>query len=137
MLRIDNHVFSLIRYPVQSDLFPLVIRCQHVIEGHDCHIFADVFCWDRILIPGVGDEAVFLYPSQVDFVDDVLPKKGFRPSFFNRSKGTSLVVVCTFSLTLLHQAMACPFRSARLLYLIPTMKLSRANCTVRSTFPLV
>ena len=29
-------IVSLARYPVQSDLRPLVIRCQHVIEGHDC-----------------------------------------------------------------------------------------------------
>ena len=28
-------------------------------------------------------------------------------------------------------------QSAKLLYLIPTMKLSRTNCTVRSTFPFV
>ena len=32
---------------------------------------------------------------------------------------------------------SCPFKSARLLYLIPTMKLSRTNCTVRSTFSFV
>ena len=41
-------------------------------------------------------------------------------------------VAWTLPLTLLHQARACPFKSARLLYLRPTMKLSRTNCTVRS-----
>lgn len=60
--------------------------------------------------------------------------RGLSPSFFSRSKGTSLVVAWTLPLTLLHQAKAYPFRSARELYLIPTMKLSRTNCTVRSTF---
>ena len=43
----------------------------------------------------------------------------------------------TLPLTLLHQARACPFKSARLLYLIPTMKLSLTNCTICSTFPFV
>ena len=63
--------------------------------------------------------------------------RGFKPSFFSRSKGISLVVAWTLPLTLLHHARACPLRSARLLYLIPIMKLSRTNCTVRSTFPFV
>ena len=53
MLRVDDHVFSLIRYPVQSDLLPLIIRCQHVIEGHDCHIFADVLRRYGVLISEV------------------------------------------------------------------------------------
>ena len=46
-------------------------------------------------------------------------ERGLRPSFFNRSKGISLVVAWTLPLTLLHQAKACPLRSAKLLYLIP------------------
>ena len=54
-------------------------------------------------------------------------ERGLSPSFFNRSKGISLVVAWTLPLTLLHQARACPFKSARELYLIPTMKLSRTN----------
>ena len=87
MLRIDNHVLPLVRYPVQSDLLPLVICCQHVIEGHDCHIFADVLRWHGVLIAGVGDEAVFLYPPQVDLIDDVLPRKGVQPLFLQPLKG--------------------------------------------------
>ena len=46
-------IVSLVRYPMQSNLLPLVIRCQHVIEGHDCHIFADVLRWHGVLIAGV------------------------------------------------------------------------------------
>ena len=62
---------------------------------------------------------------------------------FSPQAETELSALCAdavawmFPLTLLHQAKACPFKSARLLYLIPTIKLSLTNCTVRSTFPLV
>ena len=46
---------------------------QHTVEGYDCHIFADVLRRHGVLVSGIGDEAVFLYPAQVDFVHDVLP----------------------------------------------------------------
>lgn len=92
MLRIDNHVLPLIRYSVQSDLLPLIVGRQHTVEGYDCHIFADILRWHGVLIAGVGDEAVFLYPPQVDFVDDVLTGKRVQALFFSRSKGISLVV---------------------------------------------
>ena len=59
VLRIDNHVLFLIRYPVQSDLLSLIVGGQHTVEGYDCHIFADVLRWHGVLISGVGDEAVF------------------------------------------------------------------------------
>ena len=36
-----------------------------------------------------------------------------------------------------YHARVCPFKSARELHLIPTMKSSRTNSTVRSTFPFV
>ena len=72
MLRIDNHVLPLIRYSVQSDLLAFIVGRQHTVEGYDCHIFADVLRWHGVLISGVRDEAVFLYPPEVDFVDDVL-----------------------------------------------------------------
>src|SRR5690606_40116137 len=64
-------------------------------------------------------------------------ERGFNPSFFSLSKGISPVVAWIFPLTLLHQAIACPLRSSNELYFIPTMKLSRTNRTVRSTFPFV
>ena len=35
----------------------------------------------------VRDEAVFLHPSQVDLVDDVLPRKGVQPLFLQPFKG--------------------------------------------------
>ena len=73
MLRIDNHIFFLIRYPVQSYLLSLIVGSQHTVEGYDCHIFADVLRRHGVLVSGIGDEAVFLYPAQVDFVHDVLP----------------------------------------------------------------
>ena len=48
-------------------------RCgRHVVEGHDCHILADVLRGDRVLIAGIADEAVFLYPAKIDFFDDIL-----------------------------------------------------------------
>ncbi|MEY8335289.1 tyrosine-type recombinase/integrase [Lachnospiraceae bacterium 47-T17] len=34
MLRIDNHIFFLIRYPVQSDLFSLIAGSQHTTATH-------------------------------------------------------------------------------------------------------
>ena len=39
----------------------------------DCHILADVLCGNRVLIAGIADEAVFLYPAEIDFVDDIFP----------------------------------------------------------------
>ena len=73
VLWIDNHILFLIRYSVQGYLLSLIVGSQHTVEGHDCHIFANVFRWHGVLIPGIGDEAVFLYPAQVDSIDDVLP----------------------------------------------------------------
>ena len=72
MLGIDDHILFLIRYPMQSDLLPLVVCGQHVVEGHDCHILADVLRGNRVLIAGIADEAVFLYPAKIDFFDDIL-----------------------------------------------------------------
>lgn len=72
MLGIDDHILFLIRYPMQSDLLSLVVCGQHVVEGHDCHILADVLRGDRVLIAGIADEAVFLYPAKIDFFDDIL-----------------------------------------------------------------
>ena len=43
-------ILFLIRYPVQSNLLSLVVCGQHVVEGHDCHILADVLCGNRVLI---------------------------------------------------------------------------------------
>lgn len=71
MLGIDDHILFLIRYPVQSDLLSLVVCGQHVVEGHDCHILADILCGNRVLIAGIADEAVFLYPAKINFVDDI------------------------------------------------------------------
>ena len=71
MLGIDDHILFLIRYPVQSNLLSLVVCGQHVVEGHDCHILADVLCGNRVLIAGIADEAVFLYPAKINFVDDI------------------------------------------------------------------
>ena len=68
---VGNHVLSLIRYPVQSDLFSLVICRQRILEGHHCHIFAHILRRHGVLISGVGDEAVFLYSAQIDPVNDV------------------------------------------------------------------
>ncbi len=68
---------------------------------------------------------------------DVFPEEKTRALLFQPLKGNLIGVAWTFPLTLLHQARACPFKSARLLYLIPTMKLSRTNYTVRSAFPFV
>ena len=50
-------------------------------------IFADVLRWHGVLIPGVGDEAVFLYPPQVNFVDDVLAGEGAQTLLFQPLKG--------------------------------------------------
>nr|WP_325307947.1 hypothetical protein [uncultured Oscillibacter sp.] len=72
---------------MQSDLLALVICSQHAVEGHDCHIFADVLRWHGVLIPGVGDEAVFLYPPEIDLVDDVLTGKRTQPLFLQPLKG--------------------------------------------------
>ena len=71
MLRIDDHIFFLIRYAVQGDLFSFVVGGEQIVQCYDCHIFAGVFRWDGVLITGVGDEAVFLYPAQVNFIDDI------------------------------------------------------------------
>ena len=71
VLGIDDHILFLIRYPVQSNLLSLVVCGQHVVEGYDCHILADVLCGDRVLVAGIADEAVFLYPAKIDFVDDI------------------------------------------------------------------
>ena len=45
-----------------------------VVEKH--HIFAEVLRWHGVLISGVGDETAFLYPPQIDLVDDVLTLDG-------------------------------------------------------------
>ena len=105
VLGIDDHVFFLIGYSVQGNLLSFVVG-EHVVERYDCHIFAGVFRWHGILITAVGDEAVFLHPAQIDFVDDILAFQRVQALFFNLSKGISFVVACTFPLTLLHQARA-------------------------------
>ncbi len=66
-------------------------------------------------------------------------ERGLSLSFFNRSKGISLVVAWTFPLPpYCSQARACPFKSARLLYLNPHHKfISDQDCTVRLYFPFV
>ena len=73
MLGIDGHILFLIRYPMQSNLLSLIVGGQHTVEGHDCHILADILCGNRVLIAGIADEAVFLYPAEIDFVDDIFP----------------------------------------------------------------
>ena len=67
VLVIDDDILFLIRYPMQSDLLPLVICGQHAVEG-----LADILCGNRVLVAGIADEAVFLYPAKINFVDDIL-----------------------------------------------------------------
>ena len=71
MLGIDDRILFLIRYPMQSDLLSLIVGGQHTVEGHDCHILADILCGNRVLITGIADEEVFLYPAKINFVDDI------------------------------------------------------------------
>ena len=78
-----------------------------------------------------------MYPAQIDFVDDVLTFQGVQSLFFQPlerdlvGRGVNFAVdfVAGGELAarpreapLGAQARACPFRSARELYLIPTMK---------------
>jgi len=56
---------------VQSNLLSLVICGQHVVEAHDCHVFADIFRWYGILDAGIADEAVVFYPAKINFVNDI------------------------------------------------------------------
>lgn len=124
----------------------LVICCQHIIKDHDFLIgtnFAPLATSFRTWL------ALLRYPSSPNrnyFV-------GFRFGFAMRTKTKSQpseagailkesalcadTVACTLPLTSSHQARACPLKSARLLHLIPAMKLSRTNCTVYSAFPFV
>ena len=32
---------------------------------------ADILCGNRVLVAGIADEAVFLYPAKINFVDDI------------------------------------------------------------------
>ena len=82
---------------------------QHTVEGYDCHIFADVLRWHGVLISGVRDEAVFLYSSQVDLVDDMLSGEGAQPLLFQPLKGNLVGGGMNF---------AMPFRS-------PTISVER------------
>ena len=83
MLGIDDHILFLLRYPMQSTLLSLIVGGQHTVEGHDCHILADILCGNRVLIAGIADEAVFLYPAEIDFVDDILTFQRAQALFFS------------------------------------------------------
>lgn len=50
---IDDHVFFLIGYSVQGNLLSFLVGGEHIVQGDDCHIFADVFRWHGILITAV------------------------------------------------------------------------------------
>ena len=63
MMSVDDHVFLLIRYPVQGNLLSPVISGKHIVQRDDCHILPGVFRGHGVLIAGVADEAVFLYPA--------------------------------------------------------------------------
>ena len=79
-----------------------------------------------------------MYPAQIDFVDDVLALKRAQSLFFQTLERDLVGGGVDFAVDLVTggelaarpreaplgaQARACPFRSARELYLIPTMKL--------------
>lgn len=57
---------------MDGDLFTVMVSAEHVVHRYDCHILADIFCWNGILIAGKADEAVFLYPAKIDFIYDIL-----------------------------------------------------------------
>ena len=87
MLVIDDDILFLIRYPMQSDLLPLVVCGQHVVEGHDCHILADILCGNRVLVAGIADEAIFLRARYYSFVDDIFAFERAHILFFQSFKG--------------------------------------------------
>ncbi len=53
-------------------MFTVMVSAEHVVHCYDCHILADIFCGNGILIAGKADEAVFLHPAKVHFLYDVL-----------------------------------------------------------------
>lgn len=44
-------------------LYPFINNFTHSVTPPDCHILANVFCWNRIFITGIADEAVFFNSS--------------------------------------------------------------------------
>ncbi len=72
-ITIEGLFTIVLRTGVNEGKYSLIVGSQHTVEGYDCHIFADVLRRHGVLVSGIGDEAVFLYPAQVDFVHDVLP----------------------------------------------------------------
>ena len=81
MMGIDDHVFLLVRYSVQGNLLSFVVGGEHIVRD-DCHIASGVFRWHGILITAVRDEAVFLYPSKINFVDDIFTLQRVKVLFF-------------------------------------------------------
>ena len=153
---------SLIRYSVQSDLLAFIAGRQHTVEGCDCLVGTNFVplatplrAWLALLrCPASPNRNHFVgfrfgfsahtkTESQPSEAGAILEGGAREQTEFSPQAETELSALCadavawTLPLTLLNQAKACPFKSARLLYLIPTMKLSRTNCTVRSTFPFV
>ena len=101
---------------MQSDLLSLVIRRQHTVEGYDCHIFAGILRGHGVLISGVGDEAVFLYPPKVDPVDDVLSGEGAQPLLFQPLKRNLVRGGMNFAIDLITPSHLFPFTSATKLH---------------------